>query len=71
MKRTLVIILWLEGQGTMTLDIPNPRKDLTLAEVSKALSEIAMRDVLQNDKGVLAHSFKHAYIRTVTEELLR
>lgn len=70
MKKTLVIILWLEGTGTMTLDIPNPRDDLTGADVSMAMFEALRRNVIQNDKGVLAHSFKHAYIRTVDEELL-
>ena len=70
MKQTLVIILWLKDNKTMTLDIPNPREDQTYREFDHALFEVLKRDALQNDKGVLAHSLKHAYVRTVTEELL-
>ena len=70
MKRTLIIILWLKNNKTMTLDIPNPRDNLTASDVRIATFELLKRNVIISPDGIMATAFKHAYIRKVDEELL-
>lgn len=70
MKRTLIIILWLKNNKTMTLDIPEPRDGLTASDVRMAVFELLKHNVIISPEGIMATAFKHAYIRTVDEELL-
>ena len=70
MEKTLIIILWLENGRTMNLSIPNPRKDLTEAEVRTAVYRILQRSVILSENGVRANGFKHTYLRIVDEQLL-
>jgi len=69
-EKTLIIILWLENGRTMNLSIPNPRKDLTEAEVRTAVYRILQRSVILSENGVRAAAFKHTYLRIVDEQLL-
>ena len=67
MKSTLKMILNLENGKTYTLDLVNPRADLTKEET------VAFMNDLITDKaivvvGVLAVSVKKAYIQSVDEQ---
>ena len=70
METTLIIILWLENGRTMTFSIPNPRKDLTEAEVHTAVYRILQRRVILSGNGVRATAFNHTYLRIVDEQAL-
>ena len=67
MKSTLKMILNLENGKTYTLDLVNPRADLTKEET------VAFMNDLITDKaivvgGALAVSVKRAYVQSVDEQ---
>ena len=69
MKATLMIVFNLENNKTTTISIPDPREDVTKAEVVTAADEIVAKKAIRAG-GNLATSFKRAYIRTIEETAL-
>ena len=69
MKATLMIVLNLENNKTTTISIPDPRADVTKADVTTAAEEIVAKQAVQ-PAGVSVTSFKRAYIRTIEEKEL-
>lgn len=70
MEKTLMIILYLDNGKQMTLSIPDPRSDLTEAEVYAAMSAILQRRCLLSENGARATGYKKAYLRIVDEQAL-
>ena len=69
MKTTLMIEFNLANNKTTTVSIPDPREDVTKAEVVTAAEEIVAKKAIRAS-GNLATSFKRAYIRTIEETAL-
>ena len=69
MKATLMIVFNLENNKTTTISIPDPREDVTKAEVVTAAEEIVAKKAIRA-AGIPATSFKRAYIRTIEETAL-
>lgn len=70
MKNTLVMIFNLDkSEKTMTLSIPNPREDLTAAEISEAAHEVIAKKAFIV-RGMELENLARAFIRTVEEKAL-
>lgn len=69
MKKTLMIVFNLESGKNTTISIPDPREDLTNAEVVTAADEIVTKKAIGMG-GVQVVSFKRAYVRTIEEKPL-
>ena len=66
MKETLLIEFTVENGKNTTISIPDPRSDVTKADVAVAAEEIvAKKAVLSAGNPVSA--FKRAYVRTIQE----
>jgi len=69
MKETLLIEFAVENGKNTTISIPDPRTDVTKADVSAAAEEIvAKKAVLSTGNPV--NGFKRAYVRTIEEKEL-
>ena len=69
MKETLLIEFTVENGKNTTLSIPDPREDVTKADVVTAAEEIVdKKAVLSTGNPVKA--FKRAYVRTIEEKEL-
>ena len=56
-------------QGTLAIDVPNPREELTLVDVQNGANQII--PVLMTTQGVKANDLKRALIITTKEEELK
>ncbi len=69
MKSTLKMILSLENGKAATLSLPDPREDLTAAEVTAALEEIiAKKAIAVSGSPVIA--VKRIYVQDIDEKAL-
>ena len=69
MKETLLIEFAVENGKNTTISIPDPRGDVTKADVVTAAEEIvAKKAVLSSGNPV--NGFKRAYVRTIEEKEL-
>ena len=69
MKETLLIEFAVENGKNTTISIPDPREDVTKADVATAAEEIvAKKAVLSTGNPV--NGFKRAYVRTIEEKEL-
>ena len=69
MKETLLIEFAVENGKNTTISIPDPRTDVTKADVSAAAEEIvAKKAVLSSGNPV--NGFKRACVRTIEEKEL-
>ena len=66
MKETLLIEFQLENNKKTTISIPDPRTDVTKADVATAAEEIVNKQAILS-AGVPVVAFKRAYIRAVQE----
>ena len=66
MKETLLIEFQLENNKNTTISIPDPREDVTKAEVTTAAEEIVEKKAVLS-AGAPVAAFKRAYIRTIQE----
>ena len=66
MKETLLIEFQLENNKNTTISIPDPRTDVTKAEVAAAAEEIVDKKAVLS-AGVPVTAFKRACIRTIQE----
>ena len=66
MKETLLIEFAVENGKNTTISIPDPRTDVTKADVSAAAEEIVAKKAVLSD-GNPVSAFKRAYVRTIEE----
>ena len=66
MKETLLIEFAVENGKNTTISIPDPRTDVTKADVSAAAEEIVAKKAVLS-AGNLVSAFKRAYVRTIQE----
>ena len=66
MKETLLIEFQLENNKKTTISIPDPRTDVTKADVATAAEEIVNKQAILSAGGPVV-AFKRAYIRAVQE----
>ena len=69
MKETLLIEFTVENGKNTTISIPDPRSDVSKADVVTAAEEIVAKKAVKH-AGVSVTSFKRAYIRTIEEKEL-
>lgn len=68
MTKELQLVFTAEGNGELTISLPNPKDGLTLAEAQTAA--VKLIPVLQTAKGSSVTALKKAQIVTTTEEAL-
>ena len=66
MKETLLIEFAVENGKNTTISIPDPRTDVTKADVSAAAEEIVAKKAVLS-AGFPVSGFKRAYVRTIEE----
>ncbi len=66
MKTTLMIEFNLANNKTTTVSIPDPREDVTKADVTAAADEIVEKKAVIASGSPVA-SFKRAFVRTIQE----
>ncbi len=66
MKTTLMIEFNLENNKTTTISIPDPREDVTKADVTAAADEIVEKKAVIASGSPVA-AFKRAIVRTIQE----
>ena len=66
MKETLLIEFAVENGKNTTISIPDPRTDVTRADVSAAADEIVAKKAILS-AGNPVSAFKRAYVRTIEE----
>ena len=66
MKETLLIEFAVENGKNTTISIPDPRTDVTKADVSAAAEEIVAKKAVFS-AGNPVSAFKRAYVRTIEE----
>lgn len=66
MKTTLMIEYNLANNKTTTVSIPDPREDVTKADVTAAVDEIVEKKAVIASGSPVA-SFKRAFVRTIQE----
>ena len=69
MKETLLIEFTVENGKNTTISIPDPRSDVTKADVAVAAEEIVAKKVVLST-GNPVNGFKRAYVRTIEEKEL-
>ena len=69
MKSTLKMILSLENGKAATLSLPDPREDLTAAEVTAALEEIITKKAITVG-GSPVIAVKRIYVQDIGEKTL-
>lgn len=69
MKSTLKMILSLENGKATTLSLPDPREDLTAAEVTAALEEIITKKAITVG-GSPVIAVKRIYVQDIGEKTL-
>ena len=67
--KKLRMVFNTNDQGTLAIDVPNPREELTLVDVQNGANQII--PVLMTTKGVKANDLKRAHIITTKEEELK
>ena len=66
MKETLLIEFTVENGKNTTISIPDPRSDVTKADVAVAAEEIVTKKAVLST-GNPVNGFKRAYVRTIQE----
>ena len=69
MKETLLIEFTVENGKNTTISIPDPRSDVTKADVAVAAEEIVTKKAVLST-GNPVNGFKRAYVRTIEEKEL-
>ena len=67
--KKLRMVFNTNDQGTLAIDVPNPREELTLVDVQNGANQII--PVLMTTTGVKANDLKRALIITTKEEELK
>ena len=67
--KKLRMVFNTNDQGTLAIDVPNPREELTLVDVQNGANQII--PVLMTTQGVKANDLKRALIITTKEEELK
>ena len=67
--KKLRMVFNTNDQGTLAIDVPNPREELTLVDVQNGANQII--PVLMTTKRVKANDLKRALIITTKEEELK
>ena len=66
MKETLLIEFTVENGKNTTISIPDPRSDVSKADVVTAAEEIVVKKAVLSS-GNPVNGFKRAYVRTIQE----
>lgn len=66
MKETLLIEFAVENGKNTTISIPDPREDVTKADVVTVADEIVAKKAVLSARNPVS-AFKRAYVRTIEE----